>query len=120
MITQVPDLQKNMVCFRAEGEVSKEDFKIVHADVAKLVEKTGQLNYLLVLDTSLKDFTFGAWLQDILVGIKNIANWNRAAIVTDIEGVIAFTNAFSKVMPGEFPGFEKAEFDAAVKFVSEG
>lgn len=120
MITQIPDLPQNMVGFRAEGEVTKDDFDIVQTQVAELVEKIGQLNYLLLLDTSPKDFTMGAWLQDALLGIKHITKWNRAAIVTDIEGVITFTDAFSKVMPGEFKGFKKAEYADAVKFVSEG
>lgn len=120
MITQITDLPQNMVGFRSEGEVTKEDFEMVQAKVASLVEKTGKLNYLLFLDNSPKDFTFGAWLQDALLGIKNITKWNRAAIVTDIDGVITFTDAFSKVMPGEFRGYKKSEYDKAVAWVSEG
>lgn len=120
MIKQITDLPQNMVGFRAQGEVTKDDFDIVQVQVTELVERTGQLNYLLFLDTSPKEFTFGAWLQDALLGIKNITKWNRAAIVTDIDGVIAFTDGFSKVMPGEFRGFKKAEYDEAVKWVSEG
>ncbi|MCR5861815.1 STAS/SEC14 domain-containing protein [Flavobacterium sp. J372] len=120
MITQITDLPQNMVGFRSEGEVTKEDFEMVQAKVASLVEKTGKLNYLLFLDNSPKDFTFGAWLQDALLGIKNLTKWNRAAIVTDIDGVITFTDAFSKVMPGEFRGYKKSEYDEAVAWVSEG
>ena len=118
MILQIPGLPQNMVGFRADGEVTKEDFEIVKHEVANLVEKTGKLNYLLFLDNSPKDFTLGAWIQDALLGINNITKWNRAAIVSDIEGVITFTDAFSKVMPGEFRGYHKNEYDAAVAFVS--
>lgn len=118
MITQIPGLPENMVGFRADGEVTKEDFEVVQTKVAALVEKQGQLNYLLFLDNSPKDFTLGAWMQDALLGVKNITKWNRAAIVSDIEGVITFTDAFSKVMPGEFRGYHKAEYDAAVSWVS--
>jgi hypothetical protein len=107
-----------MVGFRADGEVTKEDFEMVQTQVAALVEKQGKLNYMLVLDNSPADFTLGAWMQDALLGIKNITKWNRAAIVTDIEGVITFTDAFSKVMPGEFRGYRKSEYDAAVSWVS--
>lgn len=118
MIQQINGLPDTMVGFRADGEVTADDFETVKTQVAHLVEKQGQLNYLLLLDNSPKDFTLGAWLQDALLGIKNITKWNRAAIVTDIEGVIQFTDAFSKVMPGEFRGYRKAEFDAAVSWVS--
>ena len=119
MIVQIPDVPNNMVGFRADGEVTKEDFEMVKEEVAQLVEKTGKLNYLLFLDNSPKDFTLGAWLQDALLGISNITKWNRAAIISDSEAVIAFTDAFSKVMPGEFKGYAKADYDKAVNWVSE-
>lgn len=118
MITQIQGLPQNMVGFRSEGEVTKEDFEPVKLKVSELVERTGKLNYLLFLDNSPKDFTLGAWLQDALLGIQNITKWNRAAIVSDSEAVIKFTDGFSKVMPGEFKGFTKAEYDTAVSWVS--
>lgn len=119
MIQKINDVPANMVAFRASGEVTKEDFEKVFPEVEALVERTGKLNYLLELETSPANFTTGAWLQDALLGVKNITKWNRAAIVSDSEAVIAFTDAFSKVMPGEFRGFPHSEFDHAVDWVSE-
>jgi len=119
MIQQISNLPSNMVGFRSSGEVTKDDFDIVHTEVEKLVDETGKLNYLLFLDNSPADFTAGAWLQDALLGIRNITEWNRAGIVSDSETVIGFTNAFSKVIPGEFRGFHKDEYQQAVDWVSE-
>ena len=119
MIQKISNLPSNMVGFQSSGEVTKNDFDIVHAEVEKLVDATGKLNYLLFLDNSPADFTAGAWLQDALLGIKNITEWNRAGIVSDSEAVIGFTNAFSKVIPGEFRGFHKDEYQQAVDWVSE-
>ncbi len=118
MIQKIPNLPANMVGFMADGEVTADDFDSVKKEVSQLVEKTDKLNYLLFLDNSPKDFTAGAWLQDALLGIQNITKWNRAAIVSDSEGVIKFTDAFSKVMPGEFKGFAKTEYEQAVTWVS--
>ena len=119
MITQINDVPNNIVAFRADGEVTKDDFEIVKREVDSLVSRTGKLNYLLYLEGSPKDFTIGAWLQDALLGLENITKWNRAAIITDLEGVQTFTNGFSKIMPGEFRGFPKADYDHAVDWVSE-
>ncbi|MHA3789115.1 SpoIIAA family protein [Flavobacterium hauense] len=118
MIVQIPDLPNNMVGFRADGEVTRDDFEVVKHQVASLVEKTGQLNYLLFLDNSPADFTLGAWMQDALLGINHITKWNRAAIISDSEAVINFTAVFSKVMPGEFRGYHKADYQKAVDWVS--
>lgn len=118
MIVKIPGLPDNMVGFRADGEVTKKDFEIVHLQVADLVEKTGKLNYLLFLDNSPADFTMGAWLQDALLGVKHITKWNRAAIISDSEAVISFTAVFSKVIPGEFRGYHKTDYNKAVDWVS--
>jgi hypothetical protein len=119
MIVQIKDVPNNMVAFKADGEVTKEDFELVKEEVEQLVDATGKLNYLLFLDNSPKDFTLGAWMQDALLGISNITKWNRAAIISDSDVVIKFTDAFSKVMPGEFKGYPKADYDKAVNWVSE-
>ncbi len=119
MIEKIKDLPSNMVGFRSEGTIVKEDFDSVIKEVTNLVEKTGQLNYLLFLDNSPGDFTFGAWIQDALLGIKNITKWNRAAIVTDSDTVINVTNVFSKIMPGTFRGFKKEDYLLAIDWTAE-
>lgn len=120
MIEQIKNLPDNMVGFRALAMVTKEDFEnIIIPEVEKIVAKTGKLNYMLVLDTNVKDFTAGAWMQDALLGLKNLTKWNRAAIVTDDTAIHQFTTVFSALMPGEFKGFKKIDMDIAVAWVSE-
>lgn len=120
MIEKLQNMPANMVGFRATGAVTKEDFtQLVIPEVEKMVNETGKLNYLLILDTSPKEFTASAWLQDVLLGIKNLTKWNRAAIVTDSELIHNFTTIFSALMPGEFRGFHKIDIEVAVDWVSE-
>lgn len=120
MIEILKNMPENVAAFRATGEVTQADFeKVVLPHVAALVQQTGKLNYLLVLDTLLKDFTMGAWLQDALLGVKHLLQWNRAAIVTDVPAIHHFTTVFSALMPGEFRGFNKIDIDVAVEWVSE-
>jgi hypothetical protein len=120
MIKRLTDLPSNMVGFRATGEVTQADFDdVVIPEVKKLVEATDVLNYMLVLDTSVKNFTFGAWFKDAVLGIQNLTKWNRAAIITDSEGIQNFTKVFSALMPGTFRAFDHKEMDKAVDWVSE-
>jgi len=119
MIEQIHNLPDNMVGFRSSGEVTKEDFEIVHTKVAKLVEKTDKLNYLLYLEDSPAGFTVGAWMSDALLGIKNITKWNRAAIISDSETIDKITAVFSKLMPGEFKVFQKNDLERAIDWTSE-
>lgn len=121
MIETLNSLPANVAGFRATGEVTQDDFKnVVFPAVERLVEKQKDLNYLLLLNTDISNFTAGAWFQDVVLGLKNLTNWNRAAIVTDSEGVIKFTDAFSVLAPGEYKGYKKSEFEQAVSWVSGG
>ncbi|MGN6645278.1 MAG: STAS/SEC14 domain-containing protein [Cytophaga sp.] len=110
MITEIKNLPSNMIGFKATNEVTEKDFdETVIPKVKELVSNT---------DTSLDNFTLGAWFKDALMGIKKLTKWNRAAIVTDIKGVKTFTDIFSALMPGEFKAFEHKDQQLAIDWVS--
>jgi hypothetical protein len=119
MITQIKEVPANMVAFRAMGEVTKDDFeKVVFPAVEAVVDRTGELNYLLLLEMDTQKFTFGAWWQEVILVLKKLFKWRRAAIVTDSESLIRFTHIFSVFAPGVYKGFLPEEFDQAVTWVS--
>ncbi|MDQ1163027.1 STAS/SEC14 domain-containing protein [Chryseobacterium sp. SORGH_AS_0447] len=121
MITIIPEAPENVAAFSATGDVTKEDFQnLVLPHVQRKVDEYNELNYLLYLDTDLDKFTMGAWLQDAILGLKNLTQWNRAAIVTDKEGVQNFTDIFSVVMPGEFKSFPKGNLYNALYWCKNG
>ncbi|MBP1222454.1 STAS/SEC14 domain-containing protein [Flavobacterium sp. 1355] len=120
MIQLIPNTPNNIAAFRATGEVTKENYQnVVLPEIERLLKQINHINFLLVLDTELENFTTGAWVQDALLGLKNLAKWNRAAVVTDSDTIISFTNGFSYIVPGEFKGFKKSEYDEAITWVSE-
>jgi hypothetical protein len=120
MITRIKELPDNMVGFLATDEVSAKDFiDVVMPEVEKFIEKKDKLNYMLVIKTDLAKFSTGAWFQDALMGVKTLTKWHRAAIVYDSQSIQNFTEVFSKIMIGEFKGFDKKDYDTAVKWTSE-
>lgn len=120
MIQHLSDLPKNIVGFKATGEITEKDFTdIVLPKVKELIDATDTLNYLLILETELNNFTIGAWMKDIMMGIKHITKWNRVAIVSDVVAIRSFTNFFSYLIPGEFKGFEHIALQDAIDWISE-
>lgn len=120
MIKEIIQLPDTLVGFEASGEVTADDFKeVVIPKVKKFIEKHDKINYILVLNTDISNFTAGAWLQDLWMGIKDLAKWNRAAIVSDNETIKKGTAIFTKIMPGEFKVFEHAFYDEVVQWASE-
>jgi hypothetical protein len=121
MITIIPEAPENVAAFSATGEITKEDFEnLVFPVVKQKVDHFNELNYLLYLDTDPDNFTVGAWLQDALLGLKNLTKWNRTAIVTDNESVQNFTDIFSVLMPGEFKSFPKENLYNALYWCKNG
>lgn len=120
MIQHLQNLPSNIVGFKAVGEITENDFtETIMPKVKALIEKTGTLNYLLILETSLKNFTIGAWMKDAMMGIKHLTKWNKAVIVSDEASIRKFTNIFSYFIPGEFKGFEHKDLQQAIDWVSE-
>ena len=119
MITHLANLPANIVAFKAVGSITEKDFiDTVMPQVKALVDKTGKLNYLLVLENSLDEFTIGAWFKDAQMGLQHLTKWNRAAIVTDVKSIRYFTDIFSYVMPGVFKGFEHKNLQEAIDWVA--
>lgn len=120
MIKVIKDAPKNVAAFVASGEVTKEDFDIVFKHVQKLINQEGELNYLLKLKTDTSNFTVGAWLEDMLLGIKHLTKWNRCAIVSDKKTVHDVTALADKVTIGDFQAFSHKHYEEALNWVSTG
>ncbi|MGC4035142.1 MAG: STAS/SEC14 domain-containing protein [Chitinophagaceae bacterium] len=119
MIEQLAGVPGNVAAFRASGEVTKEDFKkTVLPVIDKMVKKFDELNYLMLIDTPLKNFTGGAWIEDMLIGFKKLTKWHRVAILTDLDTVNWFTDVFSYLVPGEYKGFYPEQLPTAIDWVS--
>ena len=119
MIQIMNDIPDNVVAFRATGHVDKKDYEstLIPAVDAQ-VKKQGKINFMLILDTSLKNFTIGAFLQDLGVGLKHFTKWHKMAIISESGAINNFTDLFSYVAPGEAKGFTHAQMDEAKKWVS--
>lgn len=117
-MVQILDAPDNVVAFRAIGEVTKDEYtNIIEPAVEKLVRNRDEIIFLLLIDTEIENFTSAAWMQDALIGLKNLGKWKRLALVTDSKKAISFTNKYSYMAPGEFRGYKKETFNEALNWV---
>ena len=120
MLQFIKDLEPHVVGIHAIGEVTKEDMEtVLMPRIDELVQRQGEINYLLVLETDVKNFTVGAWWEDLKVGLKNFTKWNKIAVVSDQKGVEWFTDAFRFFIPDKSKGFSIDQLDEAVKWITE-
>ncbi|PAW94488.1 STAS/SEC14 domain-containing protein [Mucilaginibacter sp. MD40] len=119
MLQFIKDLPKHVVGIHAIGEVTKDDVdKVLIPKIDELVKRQDEINYLLILETDVQNWSTGAWLYDIKMGIRNFTKWNKIAVVSDQKGVQWFTEVFHFFVPGKSKGFSLNNLDEAVKWVS--
>ncbi|WP_353197806.1 STAS/SEC14 domain-containing protein [Parapedobacter defluvii] len=120
MIDEIKELPDHVLGVKVTGEVTAADLKgVLLPGLQRLADSYGSIHYLLHLETEVENFTAGAWVQDMLAGIKHFTQWKKIAIVTPQRGVQKFTDAFSAVVPGEARGFGADRLDEAVAWVSD-
>jgi hypothetical protein len=118
MIQKISGLADNVAGFRAGGVVNKDDYdKVIYPEVKRIAEKSGELNFLMVMDTDMKNFTWGAWVDDALLGLKHLTKWHRIAFVADSDTVNKVGRFMNRIAPGEYKGFAKANEAEAINWV---
>lgn len=119
MLTVIQNLPDHVFGVRASGEVTKDDLKdVLLPGLESLANQYKEIYYLLVLDTDVQNFTAGAWVQDLIAGVKHFTDWKKMAIVTDQKAVEKFTDAFSYISLGEAKGYELRELQDAIDWLS--
>jgi hypothetical protein len=119
MLTIIPDLPDHIFGVRASGTVTKDDLKqVLLPGLESLTERYKEIYYLLVLETDVENFTAGAWIQDLIAGVKHLTQWKKMAIVTDQKAVETFTDVFSYISPGEAKGYKLSELPVAIGWLS--
>lgn len=120
MIEIIEDLPENVAGFKATGNVTEVDYdNVVNPKVERVYKNFGKINYLLVLDTPLKNYSAGAWIKDAILGFVYFTEWRKIAIVSQGKGVKDFTNFFGKLIPGKTRGFLSDDVEAAKQWISQ-
>ncbi len=119
MLQLLEDLPETVVGVRAINAVTEEDYKLVMLPALEAVHKKyGKVSLLILLETSVANYTIGAWANDIKAGLKYFTKWHRIAIVTDQTAVKRITDAVGIFIPGECKGFSIADLALAKLWVA--
>ena len=114
MLTEITGLPDNVFGVRATGEVTSEDLKnVLLPGLKRTADRFDEIRYLLVLETDVKNFTAGAWVQDAKAGLQNFTKWKKIAVVSHEKGVEWFSDVFTIATPGSSKGFKPEEIEEA-------
>jgi hypothetical protein len=119
MVELLKDFPQHVAAYKASGQVDKEEYEqIVMAKVNEVADKFGKINFLVLLETDMQNFTLPAFLEYLKISFEHFTKWNRMAIVTDQKLVEKAYDALSYLVPGVINGFELKQFEEAKEWVS--
>ena len=120
MLTKINDIPGYVAGFVATGHIDKTDYdNILVPELERVDKEHGHIHFLMVLETPVKNFTLGAWLQDAWMGLKHYRGWKKIAIVTNEGAIESFTNKFGLIIPGKTKGFKLSELQTAKEWVAK-
>lgn len=119
MIEVIKDLPPYVAAFQANDVITGKDYdEIINPIVEKIYKEFGKVNYMLVINTRLDNYTVQAWIKDALLGFVYFTEWKKIAIVSDKPGIKKFTNLFGKLIPGQTRGFMRDQLPEAKEWIS--
>jgi hypothetical protein len=120
MIEIIPGLPAKVAAFNATGKITADDYNTTINPIVKKIEKEfGKINYLLVLNTSLNNYSLGAWIKDALLGFRYFAKWNKLGIVSNKKSIKKFTDFFGRLLPSVTKGFMMEDEEIAKRWIAE-
>jgi SpoIIAA-like len=119
MLTKLEGIPSYVAAFKARGEVTREDYEnILVPEVERVDREHGHIHFMMVMETSAKNFSIGAWFKDAVLGLKHYRGWKKVAIVTDEKGIEKFSELFSAVIPGTVKGFALSQLPEARTWIA--
>ena len=122
LIERLPD---NALGFTAKGNVTSEDYETVLIPaVEEKLKKHEKVRLLYHLGDEFEKFEAGAMWDDAKVGLGHITNWEKIAIVTDVNWIEQAGKIFgfaieTMSVSGDVKVFHNSELEEAIKWIGE-
>ena len=111
----------DVIAFRAEGEITREDYEETLIPLAQeKIKAHKKIKLLYWIGEGFKSFSSGAMWDDARFGMTHLGDFSKVAVVSDVEWVRMSVKAFAPLLPAPVQVFHNAEIDDAKKWISEG
>lgn len=121
MIERIEEMPTGTIGFRADGKLTRDDYRQVLEPVLREAVESGEIRMLFLL-TSFEGLEPAAWFDDFKtglgLGIGHHSAWKRSAVVTDVEWIAKAYRMFSWVTPGEVSVYKLDQLDEAKSWVA--
>lgn len=120
MIETIDDLPAGAVGFTAHGMITQKDYEdTIMPEVAAVIAMGQGLRLLYHFPADFEGFDNGALWEDAILGFRHALEWNRIAVVSDIEWVGFAVRAMHWMLPGKVRLYPESGMAEARAWLSE-
>jgi len=114
------DPTNDIMEFRLSKKVTAEDYEeILIPAIKKQLKITPKLKVLYHVDQDFDSYEFQAMVDDAKAGMEFFSNWEKIAVVSDIDWLVNSVKLFSFMLPGEIKTFSNKEIEKAKEWLQE-
>jgi hypothetical protein len=120
MIRLLSDMPVGVLGFEAIDDVEKEDYEnVLVPAIERAIAEHGKARLVYVLGPRFDEYEGGAAWEDLKLGMRHPASFERLAVVTDASWAAPALKVFSVLWPGQARAFPLAQLDAAKQWAAE-
>ena len=120
MIRLLSDMPAGVLGLEAVEDVEKEDYQnVIVPAINEAIAQHGKVRVVYVLGSEFDDYEPGAVWEDLKLGARHPASFERMAIVTDARWAGPAVKVFSVLWPGQARAFPLSELEAAKRWAAE-
>jgi hypothetical protein len=119
MIQLIEGAPEGVLAFEAVGEVDSEDYEdVLKPAVEEALAGSDKIRFVFEIGSQFDRYTTGAAWDDMALGFAHISEWQRCAVVTDLDWVEHAAKAFGWLMGGRLRVFDIDELKVALEWAA--
>lgn len=120
MIRLLSDMPPGVLGLEAIDDVEREDYRdVLVPAVEAAIAEHGKVRLVYVLGHEFDEYEGEAVWEDVKLGMRHPASFERMAIVTDASWAGPAVKVFSVLWPGQARAFPLAELEAAKRWAGD-
>ena len=120
MIRLLSDMPPGVLGLEAVDDVEKEDYEnVLLPAVNKAIADHGKVRLVYVLGPAFDEYEADAVWEDVKLGVRHPASFERMAIVTNARWAGPAIKIFSVLWPGQARAFPLTELESAKRWAAE-
>ncbi len=119
MIQLIEGAPEGVLAFAAVGEVDADDYtEVLRPAIEEALEGDHRLRFVFEIGSEFDRFTAGAAWDDMALEFSHFNDWQRCALVTDVDWVWHSAKALGWLMGGRLRVFDIDELKAALEWAA--